>query len=129
MQNLYDNKKGIYELNGSHLSRNKDNQVVSLHENFVNKVYMLIFYAPWCGHCKRMVDDITKLGETLHNEGFSIGTINCDKHENVANQFKIEGFPTIYFSSNNKSEVYNGSRDLDSLVNHLCKTLNICGKK
>jgi len=128
MQNLYDDKKGIFELDGSSLSKNRNNQIVSLHKEFLNKVYMLIFYAPWCGHCKNMVNDITILGETLHNEGFAIGTVNCDKHEKIANEFKIDGFPTIYFSSDNKSELYEGKRDIDSLVDHLCKTLKVCKK-
>ena len=60
--NLYDDKKGIFELDSTHLSRNSNNEIVSLHEKFLNKTYMLLFYAPWCGHCKHMVNQVSELG-------------------------------------------------------------------
>jgi thiol-disulfide isomerase/thioredoxin len=127
--NLYDNKVGIFELKTSDLSRNSDNMVVSLNSNFVGNVYMLIFYAPWCGHCRNMVTDITRLGSMLSAEGFVIGTVNCEKNDDLDKVVSINSFPTIFFSSNNKTETYSGSRDLDSLLNYLCEHLGKCLKK
>lgn len=127
--NLYDNKKGIFELNSTHLSFNKNNEIVSLHDNFLNKAYMLLFYAPWCGHCKHMVNEITELGEQLHNENFVIGAVNCEKQSDVPNKYNIHGFPTIYLSVGGKTEQYNGERTVDSFLEYLCTNLQKCIEK
>lgn len=126
MENLYNNKKGIIELNSDDLSFNKNNEIVSLHKDFLHKAYMLLFYAPWCGHCQHMVDEVTKLGNELHNENFVIGAINCDKQENVSNKFNIQGFPTIFLSVGDKTEQYNGERNVDSFLDYLCTNLQKC---
>jgi thioredoxin-like negative regulator of GroEL len=119
--NLYDNKKGIFELNSSDLSFNKNNQIVSLHEKFLNKSYLLLFYAPWCGHCKHMVNDITNLGEQLQNDNFVVGAVNCEKQKDVSDKFNIRGFPTIYLSVGNKTELYNGERTVEAFKNGLAE--------
>jgi thioredoxin-like negative regulator of GroEL len=127
--NLYDNKKGIFELNSTHLSFNKNNEIVSLHDEFLNKAYMLLFYAPWCGHCKTMVKEITELGEQLYDENFLIGAVNCEKQDDVSEKFKIQGFPTIYLSVDGKTEQYNGKRTVDHFLEHLCTNLQKCINK
>ena len=129
INNLYDDKKGIFELNSTHLSLNNNNEIVSLHENFLNKAYMLLFYAPWCGHCKHMVNEVTQLGEQLFDENFVIGAINCEKQDDVANKYKIQGFPTIFLSVDGKTEQYNGERTVNSFLEHLCTNLQKCIEK
>jgi thioredoxin-like negative regulator of GroEL len=126
MENLYDNKKGIVELTSKDLAFNKNNQIVSLHAQFLNKAYMLLFYAPWCAHCNHMVNEITKLGEHLHNENFVIGAINCEKQSDVSQKFNIQGFPTIYLSVGDIIEQYNGERNVDGFLNYLCTNLQKC---
>ena len=121
--NLYDGKKGIFELDSTHLSRNGNNEIVSLHEKFLNKTYMLLFYAPWCGHCKHMVDQVSELGENLYDEGFVIGAVNCENQKDIAKKYNIEGFPTIFMSVGNKTEPYNGERTVDGFIEELCDKL------
>jgi protein disulfide-isomerase-like protein len=127
--NLYDSKKGIFELNSTHLSLNKNNEIVSLHDEFLNKAYMLLFYAPWCGHCKNMVNEVTELGEQLYDEKFLIGAVNCEKHQDVAKKYNIQGFPTIFLSVDGKTEQYNGERTVEHFLEHLCTNLQKCINK
>ena len=127
--NLYDNKKGIFELNSIDLSMNKDNQFVSLHEKFLNKAYMLLFYAPWCGHCQHMVNEVTQLGEQLFDENFVIGAVNCEKQDDISKKYNIQGFPTIFLSVGGKTEQYNGERTVDGFLEHLCTNLQKCIEK
>jgi len=129
---LYTNYKNIIELDPSKdLSKDGNGNPVSLHKDMVNKVNMLVFYAPWCGHCRHMVDDLVKLSDDLSNEGFKIGTVNCDKYVKQLNNvgINIQGYPTIYFSNISGVSQYNGSRTVDDLLDHLCTNLKTCLKK
>jgi len=128
-KNLYDNVPGIYELSTKDLIRHSDGSVLPVRNEFNNKVYMLVYYAPWCGHCRNMVNDVKELANTLKDEGFMVGTINCERNSDLSDKIVIDSFPQIYFVKENKAKKYDGSRDLESMVNFLCETLGKCGQK
>lgn len=124
--NLYDNHPGIFELKTADFN---NGSVIPKITQFANKVSMVIFYAPWCGHCRNMVDDIKELATALKDEGFVIGTVNCENNKDIGDVCDIQSFPTIFFIKDKKAEKYTGPRDLESLVNFLCQTLGTCKKK
>ena len=130
-KNLYDNQPGIKELDTKDLIRQSDGSVIPVGEEFKDKVYMLIFYAPWCGHCVRMVDDVKLLAKALKNEGFLVGAVNCEanKQELDKRQINITSFPTLFFVKDNVPVKYEGARDLKSLLDHLCSSLGKCVRR
>ena len=125
-RNLYDNHPGIIELKTTDFNKGS---VIPKIAPFANKVSMIIFYAPWCGHCRNMVADIKELAAALKDEGFIIGTVNCDNNKDIGQVCDIQSFPTIFFIKGMNAEQYSGPRDLESLVNFLCQTLGTCKKK
>ncbi|CAI6010922.1 unnamed protein product [Closterium sp. NIES-65] len=74
-------------------------------------VWMIEFYAPWCGHCQRLKPDYIKAA-TATKGIVRFGAINCDEHKSIASEFGIRGFPTLkLFGANKKRpEDYNGAR-------------------
>ena len=44
--------------------------------------WMVLFYAPWCGHCSMMAPAYNSLARTVHGEwkGAQVGEVNCDAH-------------------------------------------------
>lgn len=70
------------------------------------------FYAPWCGHCKRMAPDWTSLANEASNESVSIAKCDLTVHNGVAEQMKIRGFPTLKLFADGVAYDYQGPRTL-----------------
>jgi len=80
------------------------------------------FYAPWCGHCKRLTPIWEKLAGIFKNEkDLVIANIDADAHKDIGSKYGVSGFPTlIYYSKENKDgERYNGGRELPELLAHI----------
>lgn len=64
-----------------------------------SKPTMIMFYAPWCGFCKRMKPDYSTAATELKGQA-TLAAIDVNRPENskVRKQYNITGFPTlIYF--------------------------------
>jgi len=83
------------------------------------KDVLVEFYAPWCGHCKRLAPDYEVLATAFANEaGVVIAKVDADEHKELASRFEITGFPTLkWFPKHDKSGLaYDGARDVDSFL-------------
>lgn len=82
-----------------------------------DSVWIVEFYAPWCGHCQRLVPDYTKAAKALKGV-VKVGAVNADEHRSLGGQYGVQGFPTIkiFGLNKNKPEDYNGGRDAKGLV-------------
>jgi len=58
-----------------------------------NDNWFVKFYAPWCGHCKKMADDWIKLA-TLVKGKFKVGEVDATVHEKLKATY-ANGFPTL----------------------------------
>ncbi|EPX70608.1 thioredoxin family protein [Schizosaccharomyces octosporus yFS286] len=58
----------------------------------------VVFYAPWCGYCKKLGPIFSKLANKLHNL-VPFAAVNCDLESNkkVCSRYNVRGFPTIKF--------------------------------
>ena len=92
-----------------------------------NTACVCLFYAPWCGHCKKLMPIWDKFSQKNANRTDIIVTkIDCEKHKEIGEQHEIKGYPTIKyypFGLNNKenSREYSGDRDENSLQDFLNK--------
>ena len=116
----------------------KDSSVIQLNKNnFVKKViksnniWLILFYAPWCGHCKEFHPEFEKLAKSTKGL-FKLGAVNCENDRELAERYKIEGFPTMLFfgDDKNKVEEYEGDREAAKIIDFLFeKTKKITNNK
>lgn len=76
-----------------------------------DEIWVVEFYAPWCGHCQSLVPEYKKLATALKGV-VKVGALNADEHKSLAGQYGVQGFPTIkVFGANKASPIaYNGQR-------------------
>ncbi|CAL9161121.1 unnamed protein product [Musa hybrid cultivar] len=81
------------------------------------------FYAPWCGHCKRLAPELDKAAPVLAqlNEPIMIAKINADKYTKLAAKYEIDGYPTMKLFMHGVPMEYTGPRNADLLVGFLKK--------
>lgn len=92
----------------------------------------VMYYANWCGHCKRTKPEFQKLMDN-YNGNIKVAMIDCESSENkdlVENQ-QIKGFPTIRYYPNGISENYedyNGGRSYSDFVQYLGNVTGVTDK-
>lgn len=66
--------------------------------NFLNthKPVFIMFYAPWCGHCRTAHPEWEKFAKGV-KDVVRVGAVNADEHRDIGQQFGIQGFPTIKY--------------------------------
>ena len=83
-----------------------------------------LFYAPWCGHCKKMKPDWESAASQVNKNDMKMVMVNLGDQDNKAQEqlrkkYELKGYPTIMDISNGKKiSEYDGSRDTSALVNH-----------
>ncbi|SCU98886.1 LAME_0G00936g1_1 [Lachancea meyersii CBS 8951] len=97
------------------------------HESVVNdekKDVLVKYYAPWCGHCKRLApiyEELAAIYVSDEDANSKVIVANVDATLNDVN-VDLEGYPTlILYPAGKKSTpvVYSGARDIDSLMNFI----------
>ncbi|XP_004250404.2 protein disulfide-isomerase 5-2 [Solanum lycopersicum] len=106
-----------------------DGKVLELDEsNFEAAIstfdYMFVdFYAPWCGHCKRLSPELDKASANLAvlKQPIVIAKVDADKYSRLASKYEIDGFPTLKIFMHGVPTDYYGPRKADLLVRFLKK--------
>ncbi|MCL4128554.1 UNVERIFIED_CONTAM: hypothetical protein GTU68_001958, partial [Idotea baltica] len=82
---------------------------------------LIEFYAPWCGHCKKLAPTFDELGEKLIDEDVDIIKMDATAND-VPPSYNVRGFPTLFWKPKNSDPVpYNGGRELDDFFKYIAK--------
>ncbi|CAH0558997.1 unnamed protein product [Brassicogethes aeneus] len=83
-----------------------------------NKSWMVVFYAPWCGHCKNLKPHWKKAANTFKNV-VNFAGLDATIHKKMGKKYIDKGYPTIrYFRSGSDymGDIYEGTRIADDII-------------
>ncbi|VDM95031.1 unnamed protein product [Thelazia callipaeda] len=112
---FYESNPNVVELTSS----NFNNKVLNS-----NKIWIVEFFAPWCGHCQQLAPEYNKLANAVKGI-FEVGAVDMTKYESLGAPYSVQGFPTIIIFGENKKQftTYQGSRTARDMTNSLMDEL------
>ncbi|EMR10335.1 protein disulfide-isomerase domain [Pneumocystis murina B123] len=92
-----------------------------------DKPALVKFYAPWCGHCKRLEPIYDELSSLYQGKNIIIARVNADIYNELGKKFEIRGFPTIkWFNAGSlDAKIYDNDRNIQSFTDFIEKRTGI----
>lgn len=107
----------------------EDKDVVVLKErnfsDFIDerKFVMVEFYAPWCGHCQALAPEYAAAATELKGEDVVLAKVDATEESELAQEYDVQGFPTVYFFIDGVHKPYPGQRTKDAIVTWIKKKI------
>lgn len=80
-----------------------------------NKHVLVEFYAPWCGHCKKLLPEYEKAASELKGK-VSLAKVDATEEKDLASKYNVKGFPTMVWFEDAKETEYDGGRTSETIV-------------
>uniref|UniRef100_A0A8K9VFM0 Protein disulfide-isomerase A3 n=1 Tax=Oncorhynchus mykiss TaxID=8022 RepID=A0A8K9VFM0_ONCMY len=79
------------------------------------------FYAPWCGHCKKLAPDFETAATRLKGT-VPLAKVDCTASPDTCGRFGVTGYPTLkIFRNGEDASSYDGPRSADGIVHFMKK--------
>lgn len=92
-----------------------------------NRPTMVLFYAPYCGHCKALMPAFEKAAWVLDDNDIQIARVDSTAQRELSRSLGVTGFPTLkVYPAASAGEPaapdsvdYRGSKDPQALIDHM----------
>ena len=73
------------------------------------------FFAPWCGHCKKLAPEYEEAATTLKEKSIPLVKVDCTAEADLCKDYGVEGYPTVkVFRGPDNIKPYSGARKADA---------------
>uniref|UniRef100_A0A8C2DZ52 Protein disulfide-isomerase n=1 Tax=Cyprinus carpio TaxID=7962 RepID=A0A8C2DZ52_CYPCA len=86
-----------------------------------HETLLVKFYAPWCGHCKKLAPEFETAAARLKGT-VTLAKVDCTANTETCKRYGVTGYPTLkIFRNGQESSSYDGPRSADGIVNYMKK--------
>ncbi|XP_060679276.1 protein disulfide-isomerase TMX3-like isoform X2 [Hemiscyllium ocellatum] len=87
-------------------------------DNREDEIWLVDFYAPWCGHCKKLEPIWDEVAAEMFTSGspIKVGKMDATIYAGIASQFGVRGYPTIKLLKGDLAYNYRGPRTKEDII-------------
>eukprot|EP01006_Ploeotia_vitrea_P062735 TRINITY_DN84316_c0_g1_i1.p1 TRINITY_DN84316_c0_g1~~TRINITY_DN84316_c0_g1_i1.p1 ORF type:complete len:454 (-),score=21.94 TRINITY_DN84316_c0_g1_i1:149-1387(-) len=92
-----------------------------------SKAWFVMFYAPWCGHCKRLKPIWANLSEhegLAAGRGMNLGMLDCTTWKSTCDKHGVEGYPGLRYWLDGRMYDYKGVRALGAFTSFIKRVVD-----
>ena len=94
-----------------------------LDEHVLEGKKAVLFYADWCGYCKKIKPDWDEAAKEVNKDEKKMLKVNCGEgtveDKELMEKYSIDGYPTIIIFEDGKPTKYEGKRSKEDLLSIL----------
>jgi protein disulfide-isomerase-like protein len=81
-----------------------------------SEMWLVMFYAPWCGHCKHLKPIFDEAAPKARSYGMRMGKMDATANAIIPKQYDVKGYPTLLYYRKNEPQKYAAARDLEGFI-------------